>query len=127
VPALSGSVPWSVCTWAVPAQAGLYTVTLKADRPAPHWYLSTSLRTTWTFHSGHVDAGTSALPILLVGYDLPLDASNTMAAWGGAPLAISVARQAGAATAIIRDVQGSTSHDDGVTWHALKISAMNGK
>jgi hypothetical protein len=63
-------------TWAVPAQGGLYTMTLEADRPAPNWYLSTSLRTTWTFHSGHVDAGTSALPVLLVGYDIPLDASR---------------------------------------------------
>jgi hypothetical protein len=114
-------------TWAVPAQGGLYTMTLEADRPAPNWYLSTSLRTTWTFHSGHVDAGTSALPVLLVGYDLPLDASNTMAARGGAPLVISVARQAGAGTATIRDVQVSTSHDDGVTWQALKVGTAIGK
>jgi hypothetical protein len=34
----------NVGTWAVPAQGGLYTMTLEADRSAPNWYLSTSLR-----------------------------------------------------------------------------------
>ncbi|NUT21837.1 MAG: S8 family serine peptidase [Hamadaea sp.] len=104
--------------WQVPADEGTYQLRLQSSRVSAAWQLSTKLSTVWTFRSKPED---SALPLLGVYYQVPLDDANAMDARHPVPFTISVARQELAEAATVDRVQVWSSFDDGATWQALTV------
>jgi len=108
--------------WTVPADPGDYQLHLLLRRDVPGWNLTTGLSTTWTFRSGHVDGDEQApLPLLQVGYRVPLDATNAMPARRPSGFELAVTRQAGAPAAAVTGVRCAASFDDGRTWQDLTV------
>ncbi|MFJ6673844.1 S8 family serine peptidase [Actinosynnema sp. NPDC091369] len=100
--------------WEVPAESGRYELSLDAARGAPQVELSTNVHTTWGFTSAGTAEG--RLPLLQVGYDIPLDLRNSARAGVPLPVRFTAARQAGAGKATVREVKAFASFDDGATW-----------
>jgi subtilisin family serine protease len=102
------------------------TYRLEVDTDTPDLALSTATRTRWTFRSTAPTTGTQPLPLLLVDYDLPLDAHNQRP--GDAPLVVpfTVARQPTAPPATITSAKAWFSVDDGRTWHPTVVTAQPG-
>ncbi|MCE6997107.1 S8 family serine peptidase [Saccharothrix sp. S26] len=100
--------------WQVPAEPGRYELSLDAARGAPQLELSTAVRTTWGFTSAGTAQG--KLPLLQVGYEIPLDLRNSARAALPLPVRFTASRQAGAGKATVREVKAFASFDDGATW-----------
>jgi subtilisin family serine protease len=106
--------------WDVPAGTADYELRQTVRRNRPGWGLSTTVETSWTFRSGHV-AGPAALPLLEVGYAVPLDENNAMPAARPTGFGLTVTPQAGAGPATIATVQCEVSYDDGGSWQRLAV------
>jgi subtilisin family serine protease len=104
--------------WQVPAEPGRYELSLDAARAAPQLELSTNVRTTWGFTSAGTAEG--RLPLLQVGYGIPLDLRNSARAAVPLPVRFTAARQAGAGKATVRELKAFASFDDGVTWTPVR-------
>ncbi|PWK80787.1 subtilase family protein [Lentzea atacamensis] len=93
-----------------PQRDGRFTLDLHATRNFVD--LSTDVRTTWEFTS----PADGKLPLLEVGYALPLDQRNSWKAGLPMPAKFTAARQAGAGKAVVRELRAHASFDDGATW-----------
>jgi hypothetical protein len=104
--------------WTVPAGAGRYELALTATRSAPQFKLANTVHTTWGFDSTAVTGDKPAkLPLLTVDCVLPtLDIRNSAPAKTATPVSITIARQAGAATAQVTKVKVWASTDGGAHW-----------
>jgi hypothetical protein len=109
-------------SWDVPAAPAGYELRQTVQRDMPGWNLSTKVATSWTFRSGHVDGDVpAALPLLDVGYAVPLDERNTMPAARPDGFGITVTRQAGSGPGTVHSVRCEVSFDDGQSWHPLPV------
>ncbi|MFD0205311.1 MULTISPECIES: S8 family serine peptidase [Saccharothrix] len=101
--------------WDVPAEPGRYELSLDAARGGvPQLELSTDVRTTWGFTSAADAPG--KLPLLQVGYAIPLDLRNSARAGVPLPVRFTASRQAGAGKATVRELTAFASFDDGANW-----------
>jgi len=86
--------------------------------------VSSATSTTWTFHSTTpVGTKVARLPLLTIGYDLPLGLDNHP---NGDTAILTAARVAGSGSAPIRDLRLWTSTDGGKTWSAAPVHALGG-
>ncbi|MDX8054060.1 S8 family serine peptidase [Lentzea sp. BCCO 10_0798] len=95
-----------------PARDGRYELVLDASRDS--LALSTNVKTSWEFSA----SADGKLPLLEVGYSVPLDLRNSWKAGVPMPVKFTATRQAGKAT--VRSLQAYASFDDGVTWAPVK-------
>jgi subtilisin family serine protease len=83
------------------------------------WKWGTSARTVWDFRSKQAPADKAvALPLLQVGYDVPVDLTGRVAARPHV-IGFSVRQQAGAPAARSTSLQASVSFDEGKTWRRV--------
>ncbi|MCE7005874.1 S8 family serine peptidase [Kibdelosporangium philippinense] len=108
----------------VPAGPGRFQLIADANRPqyellAPQ--LSPKTRSEWTFRAGAGTDQRTALPLLDVRFDLPLDEHNTTAA--GKPLSgkVTAAHQPGARPSWVVETSVEISFDEGKTWQRAKV------
>jgi hypothetical protein len=109
--------------FAVPADAGIYTVTTQGTRHIPWSAINTAIAATWTFHSAPArDDLRHNLPVYLVRTSGLFDDQD--AAVAGRPLVLSleVERQVGAPKIEMTELALEASFDEGVTWH--KVPAL---
>ena len=101
----------------VPAEPGDYRLTYAQDEAiSPYPHRST---TTWTFRSGAPSGDEPGLvPLLVVGYDLPLDVRNRPT---GDIAELTVRQMTGAEQSRVRRVRVWTSTDDGATWRSARV------
>jgi hypothetical protein len=104
--------------WQVPSADGEYRLSLDAERWVTQTALSTQVRTTWGFRSAQ--GNSAALPLLQVGYRVPLDIRNSAPAGIPLPVGLSATRQAESGKAELRDLKAWVSYDDGATWTQAK-------
>jgi hypothetical protein len=105
----------------VPAEPGDYRLTYEQVGQAPYVHRST---TTWTFRSGAPTGGDRALvPLLVVGYELPLDTLNRPT---GDTATLTVRQMTGAPESPVRRVRAWTSTDDGATWRPAAVEHREG-
>ncbi|ONI89675.1 hypothetical protein ALI22I_14325 [Saccharothrix sp. ALI-22-I] len=115
--------PWEGW-WEAPAEPGRYELSLNATRSAPQLELSSDVSSTWGFTSAATAEG--KLPLLQVDYDIPLDIRNSARAGVPLPVRFTVARQAGAGTATVRELKAFASFDQGATWVPFKSVVPRG-
>lgn len=104
----------------IPPQAGTYRLVYDQDASAlvP---VSTRVSTAWTFRSAApAGTGTAPLPLLSVGYALPLDDENHPT---GGTATFTVRQAHGVAAQSITGFRLWTSLDDGATWQAVPVRA----
>ncbi|MER5427073.1 S8 family peptidase [Streptosporangium roseum] len=102
----------------LPPEKSDYRIEYEIENRATWAKLSTRTKTAWTFASEHTaDGATGVIPLLLAGYDVPVDLKNR-----GAPasLGLTLRHQPGAPTSAIKDVSLEVSYDDGATWRAVR-------
>ncbi|MBP2322750.1 subtilisin family serine protease [Kibdelosporangium banguiense] len=108
----------------IPRGPGKYTLIADANRPQSETMappLSTRTRAEWTFTTWGGNNDRTALPLLDVRFDLPLDAHNTAVA--GKPLSgkVTAVHQPGSRQSRIRDVSVEISFDEGKTWQRVQV------
>jgi subtilisin family serine protease len=119
-----GTVNSTYADFTVPATAGTYRLTYDTDfgkvLPA-----STKTSTAWTFRSAPPAArnGTTPVPLLTVGYALPLNLLNQP---DGETATFTVARVAGTPAATVTGFKLWTSADDGTTWTPAVVRPLGG-
>ncbi len=118
----TAAVPYA--DFAVPATAGYYRLTYDTDftKALP---VSTKTSTAWTFRSAPPPArnGATRLPLLTVGYALPLGLLNQR---DGDTATFTVTRVAGTPAAKVTGFALWTSADDGATWHRASVRSLGG-
>ncbi|WP_433013050.1 S8 family peptidase [Kribbella sp. CA-294648] len=91
------------------------------------WNWGTSTRTIWDFRSKQAPADKAvALPLLQVGYDVPVDLTGRVAARPHV-IGFNVRQQAGAAAARSTSLQASVSFDEGKTWRRIITVGVQGR
>lgn len=110
----------------VPAGDAAYRLSITSDRSAFPDIVSSSVDTTWTFRSGHVDK-TKNLPVSAVRFTPPLDQSNAAPANAFFPVPFEVQRQPDSAAAAAKKVDLQVSYDDGKTWAKATFVCNGGK
>jgi len=114
----SGTSAWG--TWTARMPSADYRLELSVARTKDAtWEYSTRTDTSWRFRSsrpaaGTSGAGTAALPLLQVDYEVPAGLDHQVAAGTVAPVSFTVR----SATA----VRGWASFDDGASWTALDLA-----
>jgi hypothetical protein len=112
---------------AVPGSA-TYRLTSRQQRSTPWWQYSTDVGTTWTFRSATPASGRQLLPLLQVGYDVPLDITNRAVAGFLNTFTLTVDHQPGVDGPRIKTVKAWVSYDDGATWKPVLLLPLgNGK
>jgi hypothetical protein len=101
--------------------AGRYTLVSDAAKTGPEWPLSIRTRAEWTFATTP-SGDRTALPLLDVRFDLPLDGHNSAPATGISGF-VSAAHQEGAARVPVRRMTVDVSYDDGASWQPVKVAA----
>ncbi|HEX5532297.1 MAG TPA: S8 family serine peptidase [Actinomycetales bacterium] len=110
--------PYAEGEFAVRKKSAQYRIEMDAARSQNWWTMSTRTSTAWTFRSAAPPAGQQqVLPLLEVGYDVPVDLLNRSTERGAQHINVSVAHQQGADPVAIGKVQVWASTDDGATWH----------
>ncbi|ONI85865.1 hypothetical protein ALI144C_12175 [Actinosynnema sp. ALI-1.44] len=109
--------------FAVPAGPGRFKLVADANRPQSELLvppLSPRTRAEWTFNAPAGNTERTALPLLDIRFDLPLDDNNTATA--GKPVSgkVSATHQPGARQSWIIDTAVEISFDDGRTWQRVK-------
>lgn len=111
----------------VPAGRAAYRLEATATRGAPH-LLSTEVRGTWTFRSGHVDGEEfQRLPLHTVRFAPALDEANTAPAGRSFAVPVIVEHQPGVTVGTVRSVRVEVSYDDGKTWTKAGLRGAGGK
>jgi subtilisin family serine protease len=120
---LIGESGFSFADFTVPAAAASYRLTY-IDNTSAVLPVSTQTTTTWTFRSA-APAGLGAvrIPLLVVGYDLPLDLHNHP---DGSTAVLSAAPVAGTPSSRITGLRAWTSTDNGRTWQAAAVRSLGG-
>ncbi|MFL6125336.1 S8 family serine peptidase [Actinophytocola sp.] len=98
----------------VPPGAGRYTLVSEAAKTRPEWPLSVRTSAEWTFATTS-ERRRTALPLLDVRWDLPLDGNNAAPATGLTGY-VSAVHQEGAVHPAVRQLSVEYSFDDGTTW-----------
>ncbi|HEX6353177.1 S8 family serine peptidase [Actinophytocola sp.] len=109
----------------IPRGAGRYTLVSDATKTLADWPLSTRTRAEWTFLTTPSGERT-ALPLLDIQYDLPLDVNNAAPATGISGFVTAV-HQDGAARRPIRQLTVDVSFDDGASWQPVKVAAAGSR
>ncbi|MEU4425894.1 S8 family serine peptidase [Actinoplanes sp. NPDC024001] len=106
----------------VPPEPATYRLEATAKRAAPHT-LSTEIRASWTFRSGHV-AGEQfqRLPVHTVRFAPRLDDRSAAPAGRRFEIPVFVEHQPGADVGRVRKVKVEVSYDDGRTWQKAAVS-----
>ncbi|WP_307545049.1 S8 family serine peptidase [Streptomyces sp. V3I8] len=99
----------------VPSGAADYRLDLTTSRVSPEWAYGTGTETSWSFRSGSTGAAT-ALPLLQLDYDVPVDAYNAVRPGRTHTVGLSVRAQDGLAAPRGVSVQVDVSYDDGESW-----------
>ncbi|GLW09208.1 peptidase [Microtetraspora sp. NBRC 13810] len=102
----------------LPAAGGRYRMEYTVENRAPWNRLSTRTRSVWTFDSARPAAGaTTVVPLLLAGYDAPVDLSNRATS---GTLGLTFGHPSGAPGSPVRSVTLDVSYDDGATWQPVR-------
>lgn len=106
----------------VPPEPATYRLEATSARGAPHT-LSTEIRATWTFRSGHV-AGEEfqRLPVHTVRFAPRVDDRNTAPSGRLFAIPLFVEHQPGSGVGRIRSVRVDVSYDDGRTWQKAAVT-----
>ncbi|WP_328470674.1 S8 family serine peptidase [Actinoplanes sp. NBC_00393] len=111
----------------VPPEPATYRLEATSSRGAPHT-LSTEIRATWTFRSGHVEGEQfQRLPLHTVRFAPRLDDRNTAPAGRRFEIPVFVEPQPGADVGRVRSVRVEVSYDDGKTWRAAPVTGTGDK
>jgi len=91
-----------------------FEISYEQDGQAPYVHHST---TRWTFRSGHPTGGDDLLPLVTVGYRLPLDLSNRLTG----DTATFTVRNIADGSIRARSLRVWTSTDHGATWQRAEV------
>ena len=105
----------------VPAGAADYRLTFEHEGQGPYPHRSS---TVWTFRSAAPEGdGAAPVPLLVVGYDLPVDTGNQVT---GDTATLRVRQVTGAPESRIGRVRAWTSRDGGTTWRRATVRHTRG-
>ncbi|MFJ4834961.1 S8 family peptidase [Streptomyces sp. NPDC088747] len=104
----------------VPAGAADYRLDLTTSRVSQEWAYGTGTETSWSFRSGSTGSAT-ALPLLQLDYDVPVDAYNAVRSGRTHSVGLSVRAQDGLAAPRGVSVQVEASYDDGRNWSRAEV------
>ncbi|WP_314411896.1 S8 family peptidase [Streptomyces sp. DSM 40484] len=104
----------------VPSGAAGYRLDLTTSRVSPEWVYGTGTETSWSFRSGSTGAAT-ALPLLQLDYDVPVDADNAVRPGRTHSVGVSVRAQDGLAAPRGASVQVEASYDGGASWSRATV------
>jgi len=107
-------------SFAVPAAAGRYQLSVRANRSAP-FDLSTSVSVDWAFRCANTGTRTTALPLWSIGFAPPLDATNSTPTGVRFTVPVVVTAQIGAGVGRLRELTAEASYDDGGTWTSVPV------
>jgi hypothetical protein len=113
--------PWTDAAGTVPAAEATYRLEYSAERSATGggFGLGTSISGSWTFRSGEVSGGETALGLSAFDFAPVVDENNT----GGLPVVpMRLVRQPGAAASAVRSVSVEVSYDDGKSWRKARLA-----
>jgi hypothetical protein len=121
-----GEAPLPGMGWfALPEDPGTYELTLDAQR-SPDWATTaTRLTTEWTFRSER-PLGLDWRPLLQAGVASDFDTLGRGRSFDWQTLDVTVAAQAGAPEAKLKDLSVEVSFDDGATWTHAWIQERKG-
>ncbi|MFC3572674.1 S8 family serine peptidase [Streptomyces yaanensis] len=105
----------------VPAGAADYRLDLTTSRVSNVWKYGIATDTSWTFRSTTTTKAT-ALPLLQLDYDVPVDAHNAVGAGRAHSIGLTVRAQDGLSTPRGVRVQVEASYDDGRSWTGARVS-----
>jgi subtilisin family serine protease len=110
----------------VPRAAGRYRVEMESVRGAPAT-LSTTVKATWTFRSGHVSGEESRrLPISVVRFAPRVSQHNTAPAGRTYAIPVTVQPQPGSTAKPNAALSVQVSYDDGRTWTTAPVRTVDG-
>jgi hypothetical protein len=113
----------SIANFLVPEAPDTYRL-VYTDNTSAALPVSTQTQTTWTFRSAAPPGGNVVrIPLLLVGYSLPLNLDNQP---DGSTAVFTVARVAGTPPAPVTGFWLWTSLDNGQTWQAARVRPLGG-
>ena len=98
-----------------------YRLTYRATRRNVFWGRSTDIRTEWRFSSARPRAEHAVIPLITIGYDLPLGAENT-APSGTFAFGLRFAVPRGATASALRSVSAEISWNGGRTWARVGLA-----
>ncbi|MEV0806423.1 S8 family serine peptidase [Micromonospora sp. NPDC050200] len=107
-------------TFEVPADEAGYRLRLDARRDAPS-SLATRTSVEWTFRSAASPGSSTPLPVSVVRFAPQLDEANAAPAGATVKIPVTVYRQPGAPTGMVRDLTVDVSYDDGRTWQRAEL------
>jgi Subtilase family/PA domain len=104
-----------------------YRLELTTERADAEWAWGTSTRTVWDFRSAkQASDKATALPMLQVDYDVPVDLTGRVAARSHV-IGLGVRQQDGLAAPGSTSLQVQVSFDEGKTWRSIAATGANGK
>jgi subtilisin family serine protease len=106
----------------VPAEAGNYLLTTEGVRSGVS-DVTTTVRASWTFRSGHVGEDPVRLPFSTVRFTPALDATNSAPAGESFILPITVQQQATGTGSVPKSLTVEASYDGGQTWSSAVVVA----
>ena len=120
----TGAFP-SLASFTVPADTGVYTLEIKANRSKPWTTLAPSVNTNWAFTSGPTTA-VESIPVPTIKTSGDFD-GNDMAK-GGAPFTLTVQAVTAAESMTSKVTVNSVefSDDDGMTWQPASVTRAGG-
>jgi subtilisin family serine protease len=104
-----------------------YKLELTTERADEEWAWGTSTRTVWDFGSAkQSEDKATALPMLQVDYDVPVDLTGRVAARSHV-IGLTVRQQDGYAEPRSTSLQAEVSFDEGTTWKRIVPVGADGK
>ena len=114
--------------FAVPAEAGTYTIEATGDRQVSWSTVGTAFSGSWTFSSaGAADGNLYRLPLMLVHVSAPVNLENSAPAGLPYLLELEVQRQPGSPAPPLTELGLEVSFDDGVTWRPAEVFSSDGR
>lgn len=110
----------------VPAAAARYRLDAEGTCHLSDWRVSTTVKSSWTFNSGHTGKAT-ALPLIGVRYLPRLDDYNRAPAGRPFSFGVRVDREPGSSQAPLKSLAVQASYDDGKTWTPVTLKAEGGQ
>ncbi|WP_328498430.1 S8 family serine peptidase [Streptomyces sp. NBC_00414] len=121
----AGEADGGFADFEVPSGAADYRLDLATSRVSPEWAYGTGTETSWSFRSGST-GGTetaTALPLLQLDYDVPVDAYNAVRSGRTHTVGLSVRAQDALAAPRGVSVQVEASYDDGRNWSRAEVKS----
>lgn len=119
-----GDSAWG--TFQATAESARYRLDLVVDRDDPDWEFSTHTETSWEFDSARPAIERTALPLLQVDYDVPVDLANQVRGGRRETLGFTVRLPDGLRDLDVERFEAWVSFDDGATWVELEIQGRRG-